>query len=42
MPSGHSKVSVTLDLYSHAAPAVEEEAARLVASKLLGAPVAGP
>lgn len=40
---GHSKVSVTLDVYSHVAPAVEEEAARLVASKLLGAPpVAGP
>jgi hypothetical protein len=26
----------------HVAPRVEEEAARLVASKLLGAPVAGP
>lgn len=39
---GHSKVSVTLDVYSHVAPAVEEEAARLVASKLLCAPVAAP
>lgn len=39
---GHSKVSVTLDTYSHVAPAVEEEAARLVASKLLGDPVAAP
>ncbi|MGH9022602.1 MAG: site-specific integrase [Acidimicrobiia bacterium] len=39
---GHSKVSVTLDVYSHVAQAVEEEAARLVASKLLGAPVAAP
>lgn len=37
---GHSKVSVTLDVYSHVAQAVEEEAARLVASKLLGAPAA--
>lgn len=34
---GHSKVSVTLDVYSHVAQAVEEEAARRVASKLLGA-----
>jgi len=32
----------TLDVYSHVASAVEEEAARLVASKLLGAPVLGP
>ncbi|MGH9000169.1 MAG: tyrosine-type recombinase/integrase, partial [Acidimicrobiia bacterium] len=39
---GHSKVSVTLDVYSHVAQAVEEEAARLVASKLLGAPDAAP
>lgn len=39
---GHSKVSVTLDVYSHVAQAVEEEAARLVAGRLLGTAGAPP
>jgi integrase len=33
---GHSSVSITLDVYSHAIPAMEETAAALVATLVLG------
>jgi integrase len=33
---GHASVSITLDLYSHAVPALEEEAAATVAALVLG------
>lgn len=33
---GHSSVSITLDTYSHAIPAMEETAASLVAALVLG------
>ena len=34
---GHSTVSITLDIYSHAIPALQETAAELVAALVLGA-----
>ena len=33
---GHATVSITLDTYSHAVPALEEEAAEKVAALLFG------
>ena len=33
---GHSSISVTLDTYSHAIPAIESEAAERVATLILG------
>jgi integrase len=33
---GHSSISVTLDTYSHAVPAIESEAAERVASLFIG------
>jgi integrase len=33
---GHSSVSITLDIYSHVIPAMQETAAALVASLILG------
>jgi hypothetical protein len=38
---GHSSVSITLDIYSHAIPALQESAAELVATLVLSAPPAG-
>lgn len=38
---GHSTVSITLDIYSHAIPALQESAAELVAALVLSAPPAG-
>jgi integrase len=37
---GHSTVSITLDIYSHAIPAMQESAAELVAALVLSAPPA--
>jgi hypothetical protein len=34
---GHATVSITLDTYSHAIPAMQEEAAALIASLVLAA-----
>ena len=31
LPAGHATVSITLDTYSHAIPAMQEEAAALIA-----------
>ena len=33
---GHSSISITLDIYSHAIPAMQEEAAELVAALVAG------
>jgi integrase len=33
---GHSSISVTMNTYSHVLPGMDEEAARLVAERLLG------
>ena len=33
---GHANISITLDVYSHAIPAMQAEAANLVASLVLG------
>jgi integrase len=38
---GHSTVSLTLDTYSHAIPALQETAAELVAQLIVGEPLAG-
>jgi integrase len=38
---GHSTVSLTLDTYSHAIPALQESAAELVAQLVVGEPAAG-
>jgi integrase len=35
---GHATIAVTLDLYSHVTPAIDAEAAALVASKIFGSP----
>lgn len=35
---GHSKVGVTLDLYTHVLPGMQEEAARMLEERLLGTP----
>ena len=33
---GHANIAITLDTYSHAVPALEEEAARTVAALVFG------
>jgi hypothetical protein len=35
---GHATIAVTLDLYSHVSPAIDAEAAAVVASKIFGSP----
>ena len=35
---GHANVSISLDTYSHAIPALQEEAAERIAGLVLGAP----
>lgn len=39
---GHATVSITLDTYSHAIPALQEEAAALIAELVLGDPATTP
>jgi integrase len=38
---GHSSIAITLDLYSHAIPSMQEEAASRVARLFLGTEGAG-
>ena len=38
---GHATIAVTLDLYSHVTPAIDAEAAALVASKIFDSRSAG-